>query len=1013
ALREQASAVELEADRARNRRAFEEQQIRELTARIEELERDQRELSERLALLDEEAERRAADLKSFETEVSFEQVELLNREGEYQAEMSRLRQSEIEIEQLRQRLMTEIGATERLRNLGVSLEDALRRIDLKQSSLRAEMERAVVRRDEATSEYDRVSGEAETNRVRLAELTARIEERTGALAALGSQIRGLREQLKTLQADRASADHRLKSLEEVDAHRSYYSDAVQQVLSPEQSARINGLGTLADFVEVEPQYERLIESLFGRELQCVLVPTIDDALAGVEYIKGEELGRGAFLVVGLHGGEGDPSDFFIEATGDAGEEGGDYWTPSDREPVAIDHQLPPADLSSGESVALNEAEGEAGPGQSTESYSRQRYDHQEAMDAGRFQLDALRAIDLLRLRSEIKTVVERAFPDKCMAYVVPDIEAALQLSIENASRVYVTYEGEQVVNGRLIVTGAQAGQRGTSLLGLKREIKQLRTQTVVLRDEESSLAAELNRAEQQLHEIDSEAGSLDAELRQNERAIAARDSQLEGLARDLERAEQHVRVVESELGQTDEERADIEARIAQLGSELQAAEASREAVEQSVTAAQSGFVDMREKAEQLSEQLSAARASVAARVERLQATRSELRRVENEAEELRGRINRNRLELYESHSRAEQLNASQTEGESISQRFEAERADLAEQIAVATDALAQARSRTDELERLLGEMRRQSAAAHERRGQIEVERARIESEAEHLTRTCYAELAMSLEDCVTSVELAQTAADLASETAGQPERGQVETAGAEPVEGDPSQAAEAAQWPMTTDMETARARFEELRVKIDEMGPVNMMALEELEESEARFAFMSEQRRDILDSIKLTEEGLAEIKRRSRERFRHAFTHINQNFQHMFVELFGGGRGEMILIDEDDILESGIDLIAQPPGKRLQNVLLLSGGEKAMAAISLVLAIFQYRPSPFCILDEVDAPLDEMNVGRFSSKVVEMSDSTQFLVITHNKRTMEAARALYGVTMEEPGVSKLVSVKFD
>lgn len=207
--------------------------------------------------------------------------------------------------------------------------------------------------------------------------------------------------------------------------------------------------------------------------------------------------------------------------------------------------------------------------------------------------------------------------------------------------------------------------------------------------------------------------------------------------------------------------------------------------------------------------------------------------------------------------------------------------------------------------------------------------------------------------------------------------------------------------------------MDDLRVKIEEMGGVNMMALEELEESEERFRFLFEQRRDILDSIRLTEEALAEIKRRSRERFRHAFTHINENFQRMFVELFGGGRGEMILIDEDDILESGIDIIAQPPGKRLQNVLLLSGGEKAMAAISLVLAIFQYHPSPFCILDEVDAPLDEMNVGRFSMKVIEMSSDTQFLVITHNKQTMEAARALYGVTMEEPGVSRLVSVKFE
>src|SRR4029077_1915391 len=220
-----------------------------------------------------------------------------------------------------------------------------------------------------------------------------------------------------------------------------------------------------------------------------------------------------------------------------------------------------------------------------------------------------------------------------------------------------------------------------------------------------------------------------------------------------------------------------------------------------------------------------------------------------------------------------------------------------------------------------------------------------------------------------------------------------------------SGAADAAQVPETNgsgiDIGAAALRLDELRVKLDDLGPVNMMALEELKESEERFEFLSVQRRDILDSIKGTEDALAEIKKRSRERFRHAFQHINDNFREMFVELFGGGHGEMVLIDEDDVLESGIDLIAQPPGKRLQNVLLLSGGEKAMAALALVLAIFQYRPSPFCVLDEVDAPLDEMNVGRFSGKIVEMSGETQFLMITHNKRTMEAARALYGVTMEE------------
>jgi chromosome segregation protein len=215
------------------------------------------------------------------------------------------------------------------------------------------------------------------------------------------------------------------------------------------------------------------------------------------------------------------------------------------------------------------------------------------------------------------------------------------------------------------------------------------------------------------------------------------------------------------------------------------------------------------------------------------------------------------------------------------------------------------------------------------------------------------------------------------------------------------------------DLEAERVRLDDLRDRLENFGGVNMMALEELSEADERLTFLTTQREDITKGIAATEEALREIKKRSRERFRDAFEKINQNFSALFLELFGGGRGEMSLIDADDELESGIDIIAQPPGKRLQNVLLLSGGEKAMAALALVLGVFHYRPSPFCLLDEVDAPLDEANIGRFTNKVVSMSASTQFIVITHNKRTMETARALYGVTMEEAGVSKLVSVKFE
>jgi chromosome segregation protein len=214
-------------------------------------------------------------------------------------------------------------------------------------------------------------------------------------------------------------------------------------------------------------------------------------------------------------------------------------------------------------------------------------------------------------------------------------------------------------------------------------------------------------------------------------------------------------------------------------------------------------------------------------------------------------------------------------------------------------------------------------------------------------------------------------------------------------------------------LEAARRDADDLRQRLDTFGAINMLALEELGETEERHLFLTSQRQDIVDSIAATEEALREIKQRSREKFRAAFEAINGHFREFFQELFGGGQGEMTLLESDDILEAGIEVIAQPPGKRLQNILLLSGGEKAMTAIALVLAIFKYRPSPFCLLDEVDAPLDDANVGRFAGKIAEMSENTQFIVITHNKRTMEAARALYGVTMQEAGVSKVVSVKFD
>ncbi len=203
-----------------------------------------------------------------------------------------------------------------------------------------------------------------------------------------------------------------------------------------------------------------------------------------------------------------------------------------------------------------------------------------------------------------------------------------------------------------------------------------------------------------------------------------------------------------------------------------------------------------------------------------------------------------------------------------------------------------------------------------------------------------------------------------------------------------------------------------MRAKLEAMGPVNMMALEEYKETAERHSFLETQRKDLISSIENTTATIKEIDQISRQKFEEAFAKINENFQATFKKLFGGGHAFMKLTDEENSAESGIDVVASPPGKRLQSVLLLSGGEKALTALALLVGIFQYAPSPFCILDEVDAPLDEANIGRFTELVKEMSVQTQFVLITHSKKTMSIAPVLYGVTMQEPGVSKLVSVRF-
>ncbi len=214
------------------------------------------------------------------------------------------------------------------------------------------------------------------------------------------------------------------------------------------------------------------------------------------------------------------------------------------------------------------------------------------------------------------------------------------------------------------------------------------------------------------------------------------------------------------------------------------------------------------------------------------------------------------------------------------------------------------------------------------------------------------------------------------------------------------------------DPDSWNEQLEKIRGRVDRLGPINLAAIDEFKEQSERKEYLDSQLADLHDALETLDGAIRKIDRETRTRFRETFTNVDAGFKRLFPKLFGGGHAYLELTG-DDLLTAGVTVMARPPGKRNSTIHLLSGGEKALAAVALVFAIFELNPAPFCLLDEVDAPLDDANVARYCDIVKEMADKVQFVFITHNKVTMEMARQLTGVTMQEPGVSRLVNVDLD
>jgi chromosome segregation protein len=555
--------------------------------------------------------------------------------------------------------------------------------------------------------------------------------------------------------------------------------------------------------------------------------------------------------------------------------------------------------------------------------------------------------------------------------VVENLRAALDLwRRTHTDKTLVTLDGE-VIDPHGVVTGGSRESALAGVLSQKREMRELEEVVARLETDYQAALDRHVRTKQALAEVSKTVEELTAATRHNEMEALAQGKDGDRLLRERQQLEARREQLRSNADDLRSALTQNEQRLSEATAVLAELRESSVVHENNAVALRAEAETLQAKVDGLAADLSSHRVAAAQASDRRKMARQNLDRLERDTADYQNRRTQLETEVSADLLRAQTLG---TEAEQL--RAEA--------------ALLQAEA--SERARVHGE---RQGAVEERNGVL----ARREADLRQ-TRARVTELAEKLS--ALDLRCQEVALRLSSLEEQVRERhpdvqrlaGILADFHLRPVVG-----------------EKEESRLKELRGLLERMGDVNLTAIEESEELQKRFDFLTSQKADLESAIARLESAIEKINRASRKRFREVFDAVNAKFQEVFPHLFRGGRAALALTDENDLLETGVEIVANPPGKKiLQNIELLSGGEKALTAVALLFAIFLVKPSPFCVLDEVDAPLDEANVGRFNEAVREMTDRSQFIIVTHNQRTMEIADRLCGVTMEEPGVSKLVAV---
>ena len=583
-------------------------------------------------------------------------------------------------------------------------------------------------------------------------------------------------------------------------------------------------------------------------------------------------------------------------------------------------------------------------------------------------------------------------------FIASDLTTATaQIQNGHAGCDFVTLTGD-LLSRHGIYTGGYLNGNGNpkapaSILGRKNQITELQGELTEVQLRVAAMSRKRGALLSEQTELQASLQQAQTELREQEVAIATREGEFNALQNSNRLLHQKIETVVFEVQSLAAQEQEGSQKRSALAARLNELEARERAGQEQVAALTAELENLRQQRDTANAALTESKVALAAEEQLLASFRQQQQSLEQRICELTQMVEQRRNEVSSFIGRKEQSESEIQDSRSQIGRLQHEREQVNTQTA---ELLARKQSQEGDVvarEENLSERRRQLTQLQEQRGALDVELAQKNMSVQNLREQIQQKYHIALDDvrseCITITFADEGAAKVHVMT---PE--EMTAAGA------------------STDWNAIAQQIDALQKRLDEIGPVNLVAIEEYEETEQRYQFLTKQNDDLVSARVQLLEVINRINVQTRQMFIETFEKVRENFRAMFTEVFGGGKADLILSDQNDVLESGIEIMARPPGKQLQSISLLSGGEQTMVAVALLFSIYQVRPSPFCVLDELDAALDESNINRFVHILQRFLVHSQFVIITHNKRTIGMADVLYGVTMEERGISKIVSVKF-